>query len=184
MDGNQAFGPGLSIIKRAGDVRNKITIAYTSSGNSTHTEEDAGSVALYGQLATTILTTLKNQTDAEDQALFYLALRAYPQFQFRQISFPVGSTEIDDFDRDSLLEIFMGMPVKINNLPANMVDSQFEGFVEGWTWTASLGRLDLTMTVSPLAFSLQTYKWINVDVAETWNTLSNTLEWIDATIVA
>jgi hypothetical protein len=184
LDGNQAFGPGLAIIKRAGDVRNKVTIAYTSSGNSTHTEEDTESIVLFGQLATTITTTLKNQTDAEDQALFYLALRAYPQYQLRQISFPVGSTEIDDTDRDSLLNVFMGMPVRIINLPANMVDAQFEGFVEGWTWTAGLNRLDLQMMVSPLAFSLQTYKWSNVDIAETWNTLSNTLIWEDATIVA
>lgn len=184
LDGNHAFGPGLAIIKRAGDVRNAITIAYTSSGNSTHTEEDAASIALYGQLATTISTTLKNQTDAEDQALFYLELRAYPQFQLRQISFPVGSTEIDNTDRDSLLNVFMGMPVNIINLPGNMVNGEFQGFVEGWTWTASLGRLDLSMNISPVAFSLQAFRWNSVPITEAWNTLSNTLEWIDATIVA
>jgi len=183
LDGNHAFGPGLQMTKRAGEVRNRITIAYTSSGNSNHTEEDADSITLFGQLATTITTTLKNQTDATDQALFYLSLRAYPDFQLRQISFPLGSTEIDNIDRDALLEVFMGMPLRITNLPVNMVNGQFEGFVEGWTWTAGLNRLDLTLTISPFAYSIQTFQWQDVNAAETWNTLSATLVWEDATIV-
>ena len=184
LDANHALGPGLSITKRAGDVRNRVTISYTSSGNQTHTEESLDSIEIYGQLATTIATTLKNQQDAEDQALFYLALRQDPNYLFRQISFPMGATEIDDGDRDALLQVFMGLPVKIVNLPSNMVGGQFEGFVEGWTWRAGYNTLQLDLTVSPFAFSIQTYQWQDVNAAETWNTLSATLEWEDATIVA
>jgi hypothetical protein len=184
LDGNHAIGPGLNITKRAGDVRNRVTISYTSSGNQTHTEEDVDSITLYGQLATSIATTLKNQSDAEDQALFYLALRKDPNYLMRSITFQLGSTEIDDTDRDSLLEVFMGMPLRIINLPINMVNGQFEGFVEGWTWTAGYNSLRLDLTVSPFAFSIQTYQWQDVDAAETWNTLSATLTWEDATIVA
>ena len=184
LDGNHAFGPGLAITKRAGDVRNSVTLGYGSNSSNTVTDSDSASISLYGLLATTIATTLRNQGDAEAQAAFYLLIRAYPQFQMRQISFPVGSTEIDDTDRDSLLNVFMGMPVNIQNLPANMVNGEFQGFVEGWTWTASLNRLDLSMNISPVAFSLQAFRWNSVPVTEAWNTLSNTLEWIDATIVA
>ena len=184
LDGNQAIGPALSIVKRAGDVRNAITIAYGSSGNQSVTDEDAASISLYGQLASTIDTTLRNQNDAEDQAEFYLEIRAYPQFALRQITFPVGSPEIDNTDRDALLEVFMGMPINLINLPANMVNGEFQGFVEGWTWTASLNRLDLTMNVSPLAFSLQAFRWNSVPANETWNTISPTLDWLNATIVA
>jgi len=78
----------------------------------------------------------------------------------------------------------MGMPVNIVNLPGNMVNGEFQGFVEGWTWTASYNRLDLQMTVSPIAFSLQAFRWVSVPAVETWNTLSPTLTWLDATIVA
>ncbi|MFZ9922448.1 MAG: hypothetical protein ACO3E4_06000 [Candidatus Nanopelagicaceae bacterium] len=184
LDGAHSIGPGLSIVKRAGDVRNSITIAYGSSGNQSVTDEDADSIILYGQLASTINTTLRNQLDAEDQARFYLEIRAYPQFALRQITFPVGSPEIDDTDRDALLNVFMGMPINLINLPANMVNGEFQGFVEGWTWTASLNRLDLTMNVSPIAFSLQAFKWNAVPVIETWNTISPTLDWLNATIVA
>ena len=184
LDGNHATGPGLTITKRAGDVRNSITINYTSSGNSSVTDSDAASMATFGELASIITTTLKNQTDAEDQAAFYLAIRAYPQYILRSITFEVQSPEIDDTDRDSLINVFMGMPVNISNLPANMVNGQFQGFVEGWTWTAGYNRLRLTLNVSPLAFSIQTAKWEDVINTESWNTLSSSLEWLDATIVA
>jgi len=184
LDGNQATGPGLSILKRAGDVRNKITINYTSSGNSSETDTDLESVSLYGELASIVTTTLKNQADAISQAAFYLGIRAWPQYILRSITFEIHSPEIDDADRDNLLNLFMGMPVKITNLPANMVNGQFEGFVEGWTWTAGYNRLRLTMNVSPLAFSIQTTQWEDVNATETWNSLSASLEWLDATIVS
>lgn len=184
LDGNHAIGPGLQILKRAGDVRNDVTISYTSSGNSTHQEEDADSISTFGRLATTIATSLKNQADAEEQALFYLALRKDPTYLMRRISFPVASTEIDNSDRDTLLNIFMGLPLRITSLPMNMVSGQFEGFVEGWTWRAGYNSLQLDITVSPFAFSIQTYQWQDVNAAETWNTLSASLIWEDATIVA
>ena len=184
LDGNHATGPGLNIVKRAGDVRNSITITYTSSGNSSVTDSDANSIADYGQLAATVATTLKNQTDAEDQAAFYLLIRAYPQYQMSRITFEIGSPEIDNSDRDSLLNVFMGLPLNIQNLPSNMVSGEFQGFVEGWTWRAGYNRLTLELNVSPVAYSLQAFRWNNVPASETWQTISPTLTWLEATIVA
>ena len=184
LDGNHANGAGLNIVKRAGDVRNAITIGYGASGNSTVSATDPASITVYGQLASTITTTLRNSGDAQDQADFYLLIRAYPQFQMRQITFEVDSPEIDNNDRDSLLNVFMGMPLNIQNLPANMVNAEFQGFVEGWTFRAGYNRLQLTLNVSPIAYSLQAFRWNSVPVTEAWNTLSPTLTWLDATIVA
>lgn len=184
LDGNHAIGNALAIVKRAGDVRNAITIAYGASANSSVTDSDPDSISLFGQLASTITTSLRNQGDAEDQAAFYLSIRAYPQFNIKQISFPLASGEIDNSDRNSLLNVFMGMPLNIVNLPANMPNGEFQGFVEGWTWTASLNQLNLTLNISPIAYSLQAFRWNSVPAIETWNTISPTLEWLDATIVA
>ena len=183
LDGNHAIGPALSIVKRAGDVRNSITISYGTSGAEV-TDEDAASISDYGLLASTITTTLRNQGDAEDQAAFYLLIRAYPQFALRQITFPLASSEIDNSDRNNLLGVFMGQPLNIVNLPSNMVDGEFQGFVEGWTWSASLNQLNLTLNVSPIAFSLQAFRWNSVPAAEAWNTINPDLYWLDATIVA
>lgn len=183
LDGNHSIGPGLSIVKKAGDVRNSITIGYGTSGAEV-TDEDLASISEYGLLASTISTTLRNVGDAEAQAAFYLLIRAYPQFALRQITFPIASGEIDNSDRDNLLGVFMGQPLNIINLPANMVGGEFQGFVEGWTWTASLNQLNLTLNVSPIAFSLQAFRWNSVPLTETWNTISPTLDWLNATIVA
>jgi len=183
LDGNHSIGPGLSIVKRAGDVRNSITLGYGTSGSEV-SDEDAASISEYGLLASTISTTLRNQGDAQDQAAFYLLIRAYPQFALRQITFPIASNEIDNSDRDNLLNVFMGQPLNIVNLPANMVNGEFQGFVEGWTWTASLNQLNLTLNVSPIAFSLQAMRWNSVPATETWNTINPALYWENATIVA
>ena len=183
LDGNHSIGPGLSIVKRAGDVRNSITLQYGTSGAEV-TDADSASISEYGLLASTISTTLRNAGDATAQAAFYLLIRAYPQFQLRQITFPIASGEIDNSDRDNLLGVFMGQPLNIMNLPANMVGGEFQGFVEGWTWSASLNQLNLTLNVSPIAFSLQAFKWNSVPATETYNTISPTLDWLSATIVA
>jgi len=184
LDGNHAIGPALNITKRAGDVRNNITVGYGSNGTQLVTDSDSTSISLYGDLAATFPTTLRNQGDAEAQAAFYLLIRAYPQYALKQITFPLGNSEIDDSDRDSLLNVFMGLPLNIQNLPGNMTNGEFQGFVEGWTWTANLNSLSLTLNLSPVAFSLQAFGWDDVPVTETWQTLSPTLTWLDATIVA
>jgi len=182
LTGNHALSRGIRTSKRSGDVRNNVTITYKA--NAQQSASNAESIGIYGQQAYEITTSLENAADALSQANFYLALRAFPQAQFKSITFPLSSPEIDDADRDALLEVFMGMPLNITDLPSNITNGQFQGFVEGWTFSAGYNSLYLTLTVSPTAYSLQSTRWNGVSAAETWNTLSPTLEWIDATIVA
>ena len=182
LSGNTALSSGIRTQKRSGDVRNNVTINYKNG--QTESASDAQSILIYGTQAASISTTLENSIDATEQANFYLSLRAFPQPQFKSITFPISNPEIDDSDRDALLNVFMGLPLKINDLPSNITDGQFEGFVEGWTFQAGYNSLYLTLTLSPTAYSIVTTRWDRVNPAETWNTLSNTLEWIDATIVA
>ena len=182
LTGNHALARGIRTSKRSGDVRNNVTITYKA--NAQESALDAQSIAIYGQQAYEITTSLEHDYDALAQAEFYLTLRAFPQAQFKSITFPISSPEIDDTDRDSLLEVFMGMPVNITELPANINNGEFQGFVEGWTFSAGYNALYLTLTVSPTAYSLQAMRWNGVPVIETWNTINPDLEWIDATIVA
>jgi hypothetical protein len=184
LTANHAVAPGLSIQQRAGDVRNSITIQYGATSSSEKSASDLVSIGLYGQLAQIIPTTLHNAADAEDQADFYLSLRAYPQFNFNNITFELTNPEIDDSDRDNLISVFMGMPVNIANLPLNMNSGDFLGFVEGWTFSARYNQVSISMIVSPVAFSLQAMRWNDVPVVEKWNTINPTLDWINATVVA
>jgi hypothetical protein len=182
VSGNTALASGIKTSLKSGDIRNSVTITYKN--NQTVTASDASSIALYGFQAQSIQTSLELGTDAQDQADFYLGIRAFPEAQFRSITFPLGNPEIDDADRDSLLNVFMGLPIDITDLPTNIALGRFQGFVEGWSFRASYNNLNLTLTVSPTAYSLQAAKWSDVSALETWNTLSNTMDWNEAIIVA
>lgn len=184
LTANHALAPGLSIQQRAGDVRNSITLKYDATSSSEKSASDAASIALYGQLSQIISTTLHNGSDAEDQADFYLSLRAYPRYNFNNITFELTNPELDDADRDALIAVFMGMPVEIADLPLNMNSGDYLGFVEGWTFSARYNQISISMILSPISYSLQAMRWNDVPVAEAWNTVNPTLDWINATIVA
>jgi hypothetical protein len=184
LTANHALASGLTIQSRTGDVRNNITIKYGQNSTSETSANDLASITLYGQLSQIFNTTLKHLADANAQAAFYLALRAYPEFNFSNITFELTNPELDDADRDSLINVFMGMPVEISDLPLNMNSGDFLGFVEGWTFSARYNQISISMNLSPISFSLQAMRWNDVPVTEQWNTVNPTLDWINATIVA
>ena len=184
LTANQALGRGITIKTRAGDLRNDVTIKYGTNSTSQVNSTDAASIAAYGDLAQIITTTIKHLADATSQAAFYLSLRAYPVPIFDQITFALTNPELDNGDRDSLINVFMGQPISLTDLPPNMAAGNFLGFVEGWNFRASYNELAVTLSMSPLAFSLQAMQWQDVSVLEKWNTLSATLDYEHALVVA
>lgn len=182
LSGNNAFASGIRTSKRSGDIRNNVTITYKNSAQVS--SSDADSIATYGQQSYEITTSLQNGSDATEQANFYLTLRAFPEAQFKSITFPLGNPEIDNTDRDALLGTFMGLPLNITDLPTNINFGAFQGFVEGWTFKAGFNSLAITLMVSPVAYSLQAFRWNDVPGIETWNTINPDLDWLNATIVA
>ena len=184
LTANHALGQGITIKTRAGDLRNDVTIKYGINSGSEVDDTDPASIAEYGRLAQIINTTIKHQADAESQAAFYLSLRAYPRPIFDQITYALTNPELDDGDRDSLINVFMGQPISLADLPPNMAAGNFLGFVEGWNFRASFNQLDVTLSMTPLAFSLQAMQWQDVSVSEQWSTISATLDWEHALVVA
>jgi len=184
LTANHALGRGITIKTRAGDLRNDVTIKYDTNSSSEVSDRDEASIGLYGELAQIITTTIKHQADAEDQAAFYLALRAYPQPIFDSITFALTNPELDNADRNALIGIFMGQPIALNDLPLNMAAGTFQGYVEGFTFRASFNQLDVTLLMSPLAYSVQSMRWNDVPPSETWASVSPILEWEYATIVS
>jgi len=184
LDARHARAAGLRIDTRVGDVRNAITIKYGTTSQNDVSDSDPTSIALYGNLSQVVTTTLHDSADATAQAAFYLSLRANPQPIFSSISFDLTNPEIDNADRDNLINIFMGEAIALQNLPLNMNSGTFQGFVEGWSFQASYNQLSVTLLLSPLAYSLQAMRWNDVPVTETWASVSPTLDWANATIVA
>ena len=177
LDGNHANGVGLAATTRAGDLRNYYQLTYGTSGSGSYTAQDTVSQINYGTYGESFTSRIKNAGDASSLADRYISLRANPYPKFQAITFVLGNPEIDDSDRDALLNIFMGQPVWIQNLPGNISDGSFQGYIEGWTFRASLNNLSVTFNATPINFSQVTVKWEQVSAAETWNTLSPTLTW-------
>ena len=161
-----------------------VVLTYGNNYGSEVSSSDAVSIATYGTLKAIVNTTVRGAVDAQDQADRYIELRAYPQAKLDRVTYQLVNSEISDATRDAMISIFMGLPVQIDDLPPNMNDSQFQGFVEGWSFQASFNTLTISVNVSPLPFSIVAMKWIDVSASETWNTLSATLIWDDAFIVA
>jgi hypothetical protein len=184
LDANHALGQGLSTITRSGDIRNDIYINYGNNFGSQETATSATSIATYGYKAESIQSVLHSAVDAQAVADRYIAQRAFPQPVFQSITFPLTNPEIDNSDRDNLLGVFMGQPLNITNLPAQISGGEFEGYVEGWRWSTRFNELFLTINLSPVSYSQVAMRWNTVPIGEAWNTLSNTLTWEYATIVA
>jgi hypothetical protein len=184
LDARHALGQGLSTIMRSADVRNDIYINYGNNYNSQVTATDAASIALYGYKAESINSRVQGAVDAQSIADRYIDQRAYPIPAFQSITFPITNPEIDNADRDDLLAVFMGMPVHIQNLPSQISGGDFEGYVEGWSWSTRFNELFLTINVSPVAFSQVAMRWNTTPAIEAWNTIDPSLTWEYATIIS
>ena len=184
LSANNAIGSGLRTTTKAADIRNDIFINYGNNFGSQKTATSASSIALYGYKSESIQSVIHSAVDAQEVADRYISLRAFPQPIFDSITFPITNPEIDDSDRDNLLNIFMGLPLNIQNLPIQINNGEFSGYVEGWRWSTRFNELFLTINLSPVSFSQVAMRWNSVPVGERWNTLSPTLTWEYATIVA
>jgi hypothetical protein len=184
LDAKHALGAGLSTITRSADIRNDIYINYGNNFGSQETASSPESIALYGYKSENINSTIHSAVDAQAVADRYIAQRAFPLAAFQSITFPITNPAIDNSDRDALLGVFMGQPLNIQNLPPQISNGVFEGYVEGWRWSTRFNELFLTINLSPVAFSQVAMRWNTVPITEAWNTIDPTLTWEYATIVA
>jgi hypothetical protein len=184
LDAKHALGQGLSTITRSADIRNDIYINYGNNFNSQATATSTESIGLYGYKAENISSAIHSGVDAQEVADRYIDQRAFPLAAFQSITFPITNPQIDNSDRDNLLGVFMGQPLNIQNLPTQISNGVFEGYVEGWRWSTRFNELFLTINLSPVAFSQVAMRWNTVPITEAWNTLDPTLTWEYATIVS
>ena len=184
LDARHALGQGLSTITRSGDIRNDIIINYGSNFSQEKTATSATSIATYGYKGESVQSTIHSAVDAQAVADRYIAQRAFPQPAFQSITFPITNPEIDNSDRDNLLGVFMGQPLNIQNLPEQISSGEFEGYVEGWSWSTRFNELFLTINLSPVAYSQVAMRWNTTPIVETWQTIDQTLTWEYATIVS
>jgi hypothetical protein len=163
------------------DLANDVTIVYKN--NDTVTGTNAGSISEYGQLAVSVSTLLHDQGAAEAIRDLYLTTRGYPRRSLSSITIPLQLDSMTNILRDDLIEVYNGMPLEINP-PDTIYQNNFAGFVEGITWTINQYEVFLTLYLTEYALSVLAQNWNQVSPLEAWNTVSGTLTWVDAQVVA
>ena len=177
ISANSALFSGLANTSRIADIRNSVVINYGNNFGSQKTAQDTASISTYGYKADTINSVIHSAADAQEIANRYIDLRAYPRYLFESITFPLNNPELTDAERDALLGIYLGQPIRIIDLPLQLNGGEFQGFVENWSWRTNFNELFITIGLSPIEFSEVAVKWESVSASEAWNTLNNSLTW-------
>jgi hypothetical protein len=181
LDGNYASPASVKSILQIGKIRNSEIVRYGNDYGSTYSATDDASITTYGRYQRTFDSNIRFLADIEDIIDRDLALRATPRTQLDQITFRLDNPLMPDALRDDLINLFFGEPVIITNLPFNMFEGYFSGFVEGISIRANASFVDATIYVSPTDFSLIAPTWATVIPTNTiWSGVNGTLQWSKA----
>lgn len=181
LDGNYASPASVKSILQIGKIRNSEIVRYGNDYGSTYSATDDASITTYGRYQRTFDSNIRFLADIEDIIERDLALRSVPRTQLDQITFRLDNPLMPNALRDDLINLFFGEPVIITNLPFNMFEGYFSGFVEGISMRATPTFVDMTIYVSPTDFSLIAPTWATVLPTNTiWSGVSGTLQWSKA----
>jgi len=181
LDGNYASPASVKSILQIGKIRNSEIVRYGNDYGSTYSDTDDASITTYGRYQRTFDSNIRHLADITDIITRDLALRSTPRTQLDQITFRLDNPLMPDALRNDLINLFFGEPVVITNLPFNMFEGYFSGFVEGISMRATPTFVDITIYVSPTDFSLIAPTWATVIPTNTiWSGVNGTLQWTKA----
>ena len=181
LDGNYASPASVKSILQIGKIRNSEIVRYGNDFGSTYSATDDASITTYGRYQRTFDSNIRYLADIEDIVERDLALRSTPRTQLDQITFRLDNPTMPSAQLDDLINLFFGEPVVITNLPFNMFEGYFSGFVEGISMRATPTFVDMTIYVSPTDFSLIAPTWATVIPTNTiWSGVNGTLQWTKA----
>jgi hypothetical protein len=171
-----------SSVERLADIANTVTVNYGNNNSVSGT--DAPSIDNYGELSATVNTLLHDVGAANAILDLYLSTRAEPRRSLNEVTIAPFVDTMTSGQLDAAVEVYCGMPVQIDNIPNSIYGGAFLGFVEGWTWDISRVEAFLTMYLTEYALSVLAQNWGQVNASETWATVSPTLDWANAQVVA
>ena len=181
---NGAFATPSSITSttQIARIRNSLIYRYATGYGSTYSTSDSDSIASYGLFERSFDSNIKNLADITDIATRELNLRRSPREQLGVITFRLDNPDIGNAMLDSLIGIYFGQPVLINNLPTNLLGGTFEGFVENVALRATPTFVDITLYITATDLSLSTTQWETVIPSSlAWTGVNGTLIWNNAT---
>ena len=182
LDGSYATPTSITSQTQVARIRNSLIYKYAAGYASTYSTSDTDSIASYGLFEVSRESNIKGLADITDIASRELNLRKNPRSSLGAIRFRLDNPDMPSAMLDSLIGVFFGQPVLINNLPSNLLDGTFDGFVENVALNATPTYVDITLYVSATDFSLSTTQWETVLPASLiWTGVNATLTWTNAT---
>jgi hypothetical protein len=182
LDGSYATPSSIQSQTQIARIRNSLIYRYGTGYASTYSTSDSDSIASYGLFERSVDSNIKDLADITDIASRELNLRKNPRGSLGAITFRLDNPEMPSAMLDSLINVFFGQPVLINNLPSNLLGGQFDGFVENVALRATPSLVDITLYISATDFSLSTTQWETVLPATlVWSDVNAILQWTNAT---
>ena len=182
LDGAYATPSSITSTTQTARIRNSLIYRYATGYASTYSTSDADSIASYGLFERSFDSNIKNLADITDIATRELNLRRIPKGSLGAITFRLDNPDIGNAMLDSLIGVYFGQPVLINNLPSNLLGGTFDGFVENIALRATPTFVDITLYISATEFSLSTTQWDTVIPSSlAWTGVNGTLIWNNAT---
>ena len=182
LDGSYATPSSITSTTQTARIRNSLIYRYATGYASTYSTSDTDSIASYGLFERSFDSNIKNLADITDIASRELNLRKNPRGSLGAITFRLDNPDIPSAMLDSLIGVFFGQPVLVSNLPSNLLDGQFDGFVENVALRATPSFTEITLYISATDFSLSTTQWETVLPASLiWTGVNGTLTWTNAT---
>jgi hypothetical protein len=182
IDGAYATPTSISSTTQIARIRNSLIYRYGTGYASTYSTSDSDSIASYGLFERSFDSNIKNLGDITDIGSRELNLRKNARGSLGAITFRLDNPNMSDAMRDDLIGIFFGEPVLITNLPSNLLDGQFDGFVENVALRATPSFTEITLYISATDFSLSTTQWETVLPATLdWDGVNAILTWTNAT---
>jgi hypothetical protein len=182
LDGAFASPSSIKSTTQTARIRNSLIYRYATGYASTYSTSDTDSIAAYGLFERSFDSNIKNLADITDIANRELNLRQVPKGSLGAITFRLDNPGMTTAMLDSLVGVYFGQPMLINNLPSNLLGGTFEGFVENVALRATPSYVEITLYISATEFSLSTTQWDTVLPSTiTWATTNATLIWNNAT---
>jgi len=182
LDGSYATPSSIQSQTQIARIRNSLIYKYAAGYASTYSTSDSDSIASYGLFEKSAESNIKGLSDITDIASRELNLRKNPRGSLGAIRFRLDNPDMPSAMLDNLIGIFFGQPVLITNLPSNLLNGTFDGFVENVALNATPTYVDITLYVSATDFSLSTTQWETVLPASLiWTGVNATLTWTNAT---
>ena len=182
LDSSVVSSEGIQTRLQTADIVNSVVVQYGDPTAEVEAIDDT-SVNLYGLIQQVNSTILSDSTQATNQATRFVGLRGIPKTGFDSLSLDLANGNLDDTTRNSLLGVTMDKALFVSSLPVGLFPTgEFEGFVEGWTWTLGKNSLDLQMLVSNKIYSTVDVQWEDYNPTTQWQNLNSVLTWLDLAI--